>query len=354
MITVFGATGYTGSLIASALDREGLAFRIAGRSAQKLSLLSEKLASKPAWVVADAAVQGSLMQLFKDTHLLINCAGPFTDIGERVLSQSAASGVHYLDTTNELNFVYRSQTYHALAQRSRAALIPACGFEVAVSDCAVKWMSAEITALPESVDVAYHLSVMNASRGTRLSILRTLATSWIAYENGAWKGAVPGRNFRVFGFQSGRHPATEIPSAESVTIPRHTPVHTVRVWMTGPPALVPIAPVVIPLLSRLLRSWPGRSALWAAGLSTKTPGSATLKPAPFEIIINLHSGSANLKYSLSGSGPYELTAEIILSAAKAILSPGFERFGVLSPAQIIDPASIFPSGNAWGLRVQKL
>ena len=55
LITLFGATGYTGQLVAAALSREGLPFRIAGRSAEKLSRLSTALPNHPQWLTADAA-----------------------------------------------------------------------------------------------------------------------------------------------------------------------------------------------------------------------------------------------------------------------------------------------------------
>src|SRR5512133_3230355 len=137
-ITLFGATGYTGQLIARALSRAGLEFRIAGRSAEKLKALSESLPGEPAWLVADATQTASLPPLFQNTRLLINCAGPFTDLGERVIAQAAMSGVHYLDTTNELGYVFRARTYSQMGKRTGAALVPACGFEVALADCAAQ------------------------------------------------------------------------------------------------------------------------------------------------------------------------------------------------------------------------
>ena len=144
-ITLFGATGYTGQLVAQALARAGLPFRIAGRSASKLARLSAALPGQPEWLTADAAKSSSLAALFQDTRLLINCAGPFTDLGERVISQAALGGVHYLDITNELGYVFRARGYNDLAQKTGAALVPACGFEVALADCAAHVVAAALT-----------------------------------------------------------------------------------------------------------------------------------------------------------------------------------------------------------------
>jgi len=98
-LTLFGATGYTGQLIAHALDRRGLAFRLAGRSAERLAALSWSLESHPPTLVADVHSPNSLPALFDHTRLLINCAGPFTDLGEPVVALAAEHGVHLLMET---------------------------------------------------------------------------------------------------------------------------------------------------------------------------------------------------------------------------------------------------------------
>ena len=102
MITLFGATGYTGRLVARALARieipgQGLVddqVRLAGRSPEKLARLAGSLPGSPAWLVADATRPATLPPLFQDSRVLVNCAGPFTDLGEPVVAQAALNGVH--------------------------------------------------------------------------------------------------------------------------------------------------------------------------------------------------------------------------------------------------------------------
>ena len=202
-ITLFGATGFTGQLIAHELDQRGLPFRIAGRSEEKLKLLSTRLPSKPECVVADAAHPASLPALFHETNLLINCAGPFTDLGERVIAQAAISGVHYLDITNELGYVFKARSYHEMAQRTGAAIVPACGFEITLADCAAQIAASlfQNNAQSEpfdSIDILYTLQGSGASQGTRKSMVRSLATSWIAYKDGDWTGQIPGQKVKQF------------------------------------------------------------------------------------------------------------------------------------------------------------
>ncbi|MEN8242201.1 MAG: saccharopine dehydrogenase NADP-binding domain-containing protein, partial [Chloroflexota bacterium] len=194
MITLFGATGYTGRLIAHQLASLSLpagSIRLAGRSLEKLKQLASELPYKTEINTADATIPSTLPALFKNTRVLINCAGPFTDLGEPVVALAAIHGAHYLDTTNELGFVHRMQSYHQLAVSNQAAIVPACGFEIAFADCAAALLAEQLGSQLDAIDVIYALSGGNSSRGTRLSAIRSLGTSWLAYRGGDWVSAVP-------------------------------------------------------------------------------------------------------------------------------------------------------------------
>ena len=338
MITVFGATGFTGKLVVRALEKAGLPFRIAGRSAEKLADLSASLTGRPAWVVADAAQPATLPVLFKDTNLLINLAGPFTDLGEKVIAQAAMRGVHYLDTTNELGFVFRSRAYAKMAEGSGAALIPACGFEVVLADCAAHLTGSRLLANSpqeplDEVNIVYQLKGSGASRGTRLSTVRSLATSWITYRDGDWSGQIPGGRVRKFrwpgaqGTPGASHHALNFPSCESVTIPTHILTRRVDVWMANIRAARFWAPVGIPLFARLSRSI-------LRGLFLRMASSGTLPTAgaldvglhgasPFTLYVEARRAGEQAWMTLEGEDPYGLTAEIVTYAARQLTSPGY-------------------------------
>lgn len=357
-ITLFGATGFTGRQIARVLARENLPFRIAGRSAERLAALSAELPDRPAWIAADAAQPSTLAQLFKGTRLLINCAGPFTDLGERVIAQAALSGTHYLDITNELGYVFRARGYQQVALKSGAALVPACGFEVALADCLAHQAGTALHPTPEhpldSLDVLYQLGGQ-ASRGTRRSIVRTLGTSWIAYRDGQWTGQMPGGRTRRFDLSGASIPAISIPSCESITVPAHLPVRRVDVWNSVSPLLRAVAPLVVPLLARLSRSMLRGLVLRIAergGLSTEAAPEAA-GDAPFSIYARAARGDSARALSLTGRGPYPLTAEIIAYFARQMLQPGFDRRGMLAPAQAVDPADFLAYAQEhWELALQ--
>lgn len=349
MITLFGATGYTGTRVAARLEREGLPFRIAGRSVERLQSLSSQLSSRPDWIVADSADPQMIPALFNETTLLINCVGPFTDLGERVVRQAAVSGVHYIDSTNELGFVYRMQTYQRLAAQSGAILVPSCAFEVALADCGASLLSCSFPGPYDEVSVVYHLPGVGSSRGTRRSALRSLATSWITYKDGQWIGVAPASRSRKFIFTGKTHPAISIPSSESVTFPAHLAVKTVTTWMTVSPLSGFLGPILLPFAARFLRSIAGpwiqnfvRSRLPQAGESENEHSS-------FEIQINMARSGTQKALSILGKKPYDITAEILVLAAKKITAANLTMKGVLPPSALFGSIDFFDAMKIFGI-----
>lgn len=365
MITLFGATGYTGQKIAAVLAREGLPFRIAGRSARRLDELagSLKMVEPPAILLADVAQPETLIPLLQNTQVLINCAGPYTDLGERVLAQAALSGVHYLDMTNELGYRFKVRSYHELARRSKAAVVPACGFEVALADClaalAARPILAADAARPlDSIEVVYALSGQGASAGTRRSAIRSLATSWISYQNGGWQGAVPGgrvQRFSIPGLDGRVRPlhALSFPSCEAVTVPAHLPVRAVTTWMTTTPGARYWAPVLVPLFARLARSILGPLAVRLAGRGALQATNEQRQTDHFTITVTARRGEESSAMALLGHDVYGLTAEIMAYYARAMLAPDYQPAGVLAPAQAVDPTALLDTAVAhWNVTRQ--
>lgn len=333
-LTLFGATGYTGQLIAHALDRRGLAFRLAGRSAERLAALSWSLESHPPTLVADVHSPNSLPALFDHTRLLINCAGPFTDLGEPVVALAAEHGVHYLDITNELAYVRRVQKYDERARRTGAALVPACGFEAAISDCAAALLSREVA---DEIAVTYYLGGAGTSIGTRLSALRILATSWLAHRDGKLVAQGPRAALRRGSIDGRPHTAITFPSAELVTVPAHCRVQKVRVWMVVPRRYARLMAIMTPMVSGLLRTPLGWVAAEVVKRSAPPPDGAARAQSRFAIKVEVTREGTTQAQVWSGRDPYGLTAEIAAYAAAVMTAPDFSRAGVLAPSQALPP-----------------
>src|SRR6478735_6636041 len=104
-VTLLGATGYTGGLIAKALQNLKIPFLAAGRSPEKLAALHEKFTHCTGIFQADAGDPEQIASLLQNTDILINCVGPFNLFSHTVLQLAAESGIVYLDITGEQEFV---------------------------------------------------------------------------------------------------------------------------------------------------------------------------------------------------------------------------------------------------------
>lgn len=338
MITLFGATGYTGRRIARQLDQAGRPFRVAGRSPKKLAALSESLPSRPPFLTADVQHPDTLPALFRETRVLVNCAGPFIDLGEPVLSRAAAGGVHYLDLTNELSYVYRMRQYDALARKTGAAVVPACAFEVAISDCVIAQMARKAEPL-DSVHVLYGYTNPRGviSYGTRLSGLRTFATSWMTYRGGKWAGQMPGASARRVVIEGRAYHAITFPSSEVVTVPAHCTVRDVQAWLAVSSRWAYGLAALMPLASVALRTPLGRLAALSFQRLAPPPPESSHEDFRFLIQIEVKNAEGTHTRVLRGDDPYELTAAIAAYAAGVMSADDYQRAGVLAPSLALAP-----------------
>lgn len=103
-LLIYGATGYTGTMICHEAARRGIDFEIAGRNAEKLSMLAAQLQIPfHAFEVDD--ISGWQQSLDGKTALL-NIAGPFSETAEMAMEACLLYKVHYFDITAEID-IYR-------------------------------------------------------------------------------------------------------------------------------------------------------------------------------------------------------------------------------------------------------
>ncbi|MFE3324392.1 saccharopine dehydrogenase family protein [Streptomyces sp. NPDC059176] len=155
-IVLFGATGFVGTLTAEYLAAhapEDCRWAIAGRNADKLERLRERLASaNPACadlpiVVADAADPESLRGLAESTRVVATTVGPYVWYGEALVEACAEAGTDYADLTGEPEFVDDVYVrYDARARETGARIVHACGFDSVPHDLGVYFT---VQQLPE-------------------------------------------------------------------------------------------------------------------------------------------------------------------------------------------------------------
>jgi short subunit dehydrogenase-like uncharacterized protein len=141
-IILFGATGFTGQIIARYLaqhaPKENLTWAIAGRDKEKLVKLSEGLhSSQPAIMIADVNDVDSLMQMTSKCQILMNAAGPFSRYGKGVVYACIENSTHYLDITGEPSFIADIyNNYFERAVDKKSCVVNCCGFDSIPADYA--------------------------------------------------------------------------------------------------------------------------------------------------------------------------------------------------------------------------
>ena len=136
-IVVYGATGFTGQLVAEYLaahykDDKELKWAMAGRSLDKLKFVRDAIGapSTTPLIVADANDPGSLKMMIGQTKSVITTVGPYLLYGNELVAACAASGTDYFDLCGEVPWMRRMIDAHlATAQRSGARMMFSCGYD---------------------------------------------------------------------------------------------------------------------------------------------------------------------------------------------------------------------------------
>ena len=136
-IIVYGATGYTGRLVAEHLAaRYGVGgevkWAMAGRSAAKLAEVRDEIGAPKdtPLVVADAADAASVKAMLARTKAIISTVGPYQLYGSDLVAACAATGTDYLDLCGEPNWMRAMIDAHgAAAKASGARILFSCGFD---------------------------------------------------------------------------------------------------------------------------------------------------------------------------------------------------------------------------------
>jgi short subunit dehydrogenase-like uncharacterized protein len=148
-IIVYGATGYTGRLVAEYLkDKTGLKWAMAGRSQTKLEEVRDLIgASKDTpLVVADADDPSTLEAMVKRTKVVLTTVGPYQLYGEPLLAACVDAGTDYTDLCGEPVWMRQMiDKYHESAKASGARITFSSGFDSIPFDLGVLMLQKHAT-----------------------------------------------------------------------------------------------------------------------------------------------------------------------------------------------------------------
>lgn len=143
-IVVWGATGFTGALVAEYLARhrpEGLRWALGGRNEKKLAAVRERLAvvdpslSELPLLVGDSHDKEKLADIAGKTRVIVSTVGPFAEYGAELVAACVDAGTDYADITGEPHFVREMiDRHHEHARETGARIVHCSGYDSIPSD----------------------------------------------------------------------------------------------------------------------------------------------------------------------------------------------------------------------------
>lgn len=136
-IIVYGATGFTGRLVAEHLaQRYGVGgevkWAMAGRSLEKLQAVRDEIGApkETPLIVADASDPASVKAMVERARAVVTTVGPYQLYGSDLVAACAAAGTDYLDLSGEPNWMAQMiAEHHEAAKASGARILFSCGFD---------------------------------------------------------------------------------------------------------------------------------------------------------------------------------------------------------------------------------
>lgn len=254
---IYGATGYTGTLVAEEAVRRGHKPLLAGRSAAKLRPLAERLGLEYAVVGLDDAA--ALAKAVGTVELVYHAAGPFIHTSEPMLRACLQEGTHYLDISGEVPVYQHAFSLDEAAREKGIAIIPGVGFDVVPSDCLVKYVADQ---LPDATHLEVAVDALALSEGADAGLSAGTVKSMIELLPSI--GTLQRRNTKLIqtptgaGLKKVRFPRgtkTVMPSSwGDIEMSYHTTgIPNITVYLSLPPMLMYSSRLLSPIFLNLLK-----------------------------------------------------------------------------------------------------
>jgi short subunit dehydrogenase-like uncharacterized protein len=364
-VVVFGATGFTGRLVARYLAREApppaLRWAIAGRNQDKLEALRTELLGINAdcgdvgVLVADVAAPQSLADMAAQARVVLSTVGPFARYGEPVVRACVEEGAHYVDITGEPAFVDMTlEAYDEMARERGVRVVSCCGFDSIPHDLGVMFT---VQQLPRGVPLKVEGFVQargSFSGGTWTSAIEAFAGAreqlGKARAGGGGYGddgdprQVRGIRPRPRYESAVKGWVAPFPTIDPQVVLRSARMldeygpdfrygHYVRVGTLGKLAVGATALGGLVALSQIA---PARELLLKVRQSGEGPSESERAAAWFHVTFVGEGGGKRVVTRVSGGDPgYDETAKMVSHAAMCLAQDGPklpDRAGVLTPA----------------------
>ena len=226
---IYGASGYTGQLIAELARAKGRSPILAGRSEEKVRTLAQKLRLPwRAFPLEKPQLEG--------VGLVLHCAGPFSQTSRPMVDACLAARAHYLDVTGEVEVFEAVLARDAEARERGIVLLPGTGFDVVPSDCLAALLKQR---LPDATSLELAFATRGGSSpGTMKTALENAPKGGLVRRGGKLLRVAPAAFVREIPFADKPRQAMSIPWGDLATAYRSTGIPDITVYMAASPAAI--------------------------------------------------------------------------------------------------------------------
>ncbi|MDB4975021.1 MAG: integral rane protein [Myxococcaceae bacterium] len=227
---IYGANGYTGVLVAEEAARRGHRPLLAGRNADKVRPLAERLGLP--FVALDLHDEAALRRALADLELVFHAAGPFVDTSDPMIRACLATRTHYVDITGEVPVFRNTYGYDQLAREAGVVLMSGVGFDVVPTDCLALYVAKHLPGITE-LEIAI-AGIEGLSAGTAKSMLDGAGSGMLARRDGLLRPLPFGKGGKRVRFVDRERSVLPIPWGDLESGYRSTGVPNITTYMAFP------------------------------------------------------------------------------------------------------------------------
>ena len=323
---VYGANGYTGTLVARLAAARGSRPVLAGRDARAVATLAGELGLDH--VSFDLRDPAAIRRHLAEVAVVAHCAGPFTATSRPMVDACLDTGTHYLDVTGELPVFEAVLSRDAEARARGVALITGGGFDVVPTDCLAGLLHA---ALPgaTALELAFW-APGGLSRGTATTGLAAMGDGGRIRVGGLLVPTPVGTPAREVAFPSKTRRVGAVPWGDLVTAYHSTVIPDITIYTRADE-------------QKLLRYAPVRAvARWVVRRRPPGPSAQIRAATRVEVWGEVRDGAGQRRTAtLVGPNAYDLTADAVHRAAEHLTAGTGGRDGAAVRPGAHTPATAF-------------
>jgi short subunit dehydrogenase-like uncharacterized protein len=253
---IYGATGFTGRLVAREAVALGERPVLAGRSAEKVRPVADELGLP--WVAFDLDDRPAAVAALRGVELVLLAAGPFDGLAQPMMDACLEAGTHYADLDNELPVFQAAEARDARARERGVAIVPGVGFGTIATGSLIKRV---VEAVPDAnrLECALHIATTGAGAGTGESVVAGMRMGGRVRRGGRLVAHPLGAGGREIAFADRSRRASPVPTGDLEAAWMDTHIPDIVVYGTGLPGGA-LQRAGIAILRRLLWIGPVRRA----------------------------------------------------------------------------------------------